>query len=170
MVRKLSHAVSLEAMYLRGLVQFLPDAVPLSPGLLPRLGYFPGRQVLARILQALFLLCPGRNELQDASRPSGNGRLQGQVTAIGKHQFVKLDANLPIRGEIGVQGCDGTPLLRDCGDLRDLAVDLAAGWDHKPVKRVYRLRNFPMNWLTNLADAYFLIQCHLQWCSCRYVQ
>jgi hypothetical protein len=41
MVGKLSHAVSLETMRLRRLVQLFLDGLPVSLDLLPGLGYFP---------------------------------------------------------------------------------------------------------------------------------
>ena len=51
---------------------------------------------------SLLLLFIGGNKLQYAARPASDRCLQRQVTAIGKHQFIKLDLNLAIRREIGV--------------------------------------------------------------------
>ena len=59
----------------------------------------PGSAFLFHSLLFLFI---GGDKLQDAARPASDGFLQRQVTAIGKHQFIKLDLNLAIRREIGI--------------------------------------------------------------------
>lgn len=163
MNRQLRLNVPLQPVHPAGRLQLLHRIVPLLPDLLFGLiGFLRGG-----VLDALFLVFAfrGRNKADQLALTRGHTRPQWEVPSVREHQVVEFRFYFALGSKVRVQGRPSALPARDRADFRNPANDLRPYGDDTAVKRIHRLDNASMNWLTHVLHADFLVQGHLQRCA-----